>query len=120
MRAEALSSKARASSCLSVSERKNVSPMAVAQASTLFSDSSVGCFTMSFPFSVAALNLTQVIEFTLISSSTLGTVTCSSLTEKGSSPARKAEVSKINTFRGVLSWIFHPMPLNNSLFRNRS
>jgi len=75
---------------------------------------------MSFVFSTAALNLTHAIEFVLSSSSTLGTVTCSSFTKKGSSPARKADVSKISILRGVFSWIFHPMPLNNSLFRSRS
>ena len=120
LRAEAFSSKASASNCLSVSDRKKVSPMAVAHASTLFSDSSEGCFMMSFALSTAALNLTHVIEFVLISSSTSGTVTCSSLKEKGSSPAKKADESKTKILRGGGSWIFHPMPLNKSLFRNRS
>ena len=119
-RAEVFSSSARANSCLSVSERKNVSPNAVAQASTLLSDSSVGRFKVILEFSTAALNLTHVIEFVLISSSTSGTVTCSSFTENGSSPARKAEVSKTSIFRGVFFWIFHPMPLNSSLLLSRS
>ena len=55
-----------------------------------------------FPFSVAVLKRTQMIELVLISSSTLGTVTCSSLTEKGSNPARKAEVSSTITRLGSL------------------
>ena len=97
-----------------------MSPTVVAQVSTFLRDSGVGCLMVNFALSIAALNLTHVIEFVLNSSSTSGTVTCSSLIEKGSRPARKAEVSKINIFRGVFSWMFHPMPLKSSLFLSRS
>jgi len=88
-----LTSKARARSCISVSERKKASPTLLAEAFTSSKYSSEGGLTLSLPFSMAILNRTRVIEFTDISSSTSGTVVCSSLTDKGSNPDKKAEVS---------------------------
>jgi hypothetical protein len=52
-----------------------------------------GVLTFTFPLSIAALNRNHVIEVPLISSFTCGTVICSSFIEKGSNPAKKAEVS---------------------------
>ena len=115
-----LRSKARANKCLSVSDRKNESPASIAYSSTLLRAASEGVFTITFPFSVAALNRIHVIEFDLISSSTFETVNCSLATLKGSNPARKADVSKTRIMlREGVPWIFHPIPLNSSLLRKR-
>ena len=112
---------ASASICLSVSDRKNVSPTVIAEVSTRFRHSSEGVFTISFPLSTAVLNRTHVMEFVRISSSTLGAVICSSLMEKGLNPAKRADVSRtITRLCGLLSQIFHPIPLNSSLFRSLS
>ena len=112
---------ARASICLSVSDRKNVSPTVIADVSTWFRHSSEGVLTISFPLSTAVLNRTHVMEFVRISSSTLGAVICSSFMEKGLNPAKKADVSRtITRLCGVFSQIFHPMPLNSNLFRSLS
>jgi hypothetical protein len=105
---------------MSVSDKKNESPTVTADAFTHFKDSSKGAFTFSFPFSTAVLNRIHIIEFALISSFTLGAVAWSSLTEKGSNPAKKADVSKTMTsLCGLFLWIFHPIPLNSNLLRNR-
>jgi hypothetical protein len=110
-----------ASICLSVSERKNVSPTVIADVSTRFRHSSDGILTIIFLLSTAVLNRTHVMDFVRISSSTLGVVICSSFMEKGSKPAKKADVSRtITLLCGLFSQIFHPMPLNSNLFRNLS
>jgi len=56
-----------------------------------------GIRILSFPLSIAVFNLTDAIEFFSSSSFTSGTVYCSSLIDKGSKPATKAEVSKTIT-----------------------
>ena len=121
LRPVVFSCSARANICLSVSERKNVSPTLIAEVSTRCRHSSVGVLTVTFPLSMAVLNRNHVIEFVRISSSTLGAVICSSLTEKGLNPAKKADVSRtITRSCGLFSQIFHPMPLNSNLFRSLS
>jgi hypothetical protein len=116
----ALSSKAKAKICMSVSDKKNESPTLFAEAFTLFQKSSEGALTFSFPLSTAVLNRTHGIELFLISSLTLGTVAWSSFTEKGSNPAKKAEVSStMIRLHGLFLWIFHPVPLNSNRLRNR-
>jgi len=82
---------------MSVSDRKNESPTVIAEAFASLRASSEGALILSLLFSTAVLNLTQIIEFVLISSSTLGTVAWVSLIEKGSNPAKKADVSKTIT-----------------------
>jgi hypothetical protein len=105
---------------MSVSERKKASPTLFAEAFTLFQYSSVGVLIVILPFSAAVLNRTHVIELVLNSSSTLGTVAWSSLTEKGSNPAKKAEVSStITRLDSLFFWIFHHIPLNSNLHRSR-
>ena len=92
---------------MSVSDRKNESPTVIADAFALFRASSEGVLTFSLPFSTAVLNRTQIIEFALISSSTLGTVAWFSPMEKGLNPAKKADVSKTITCSvGGFLWIF--------------
>jgi hypothetical protein len=60
----------------------------------LFKYSSCGILIFILPFSIAVLKRTCAIEVFFISSCTFGTVTCSLLSEKGSNPAKNAEVSK--------------------------
>src|SRR3972149_1868955 len=97
---------------MSVSDRKNESPTVFADAFTRFQHSSEGSFTFSFPFSTAVLKRTHVIVLVLISSSTLCTVAWSSLREKGSNPAKKAEVSSTMTrLHGLFLLIFHSISL---------
>ena len=106
---------------MSVSDNLNESPTLLADAFTLFKNSSEGALTFNFPLSNAVLNLTKIIEFLLISSSTLGTVTCSSLKENGSKPAKKAEVSRTMTrLRWPLFLGFHSVPLKSSRLLSRS
>jgi hypothetical protein len=105
---------------MSVSDKKNESPTLFAEAVTLFKKSTEGALTFSFPFSTAVLNRTHGIELFLNSSLTLGAVAWSSLTEKGSNPAKKAEVSSTMTsLHGLFLWISHPIPLNSNRLRNR-
>ncbi len=104
---------------MSVSDKKKESPTVVADVLIFSKNFSAGCLIFTLPLSTAVLNLRKVMELVLISSSTLGAVTCSSITEKGSNPARKAEVSKTRTRkRRLLFWISHPIPLNSNLLRS--
>jgi hypothetical protein len=92
----------------------------MAEVRALFKNSSEGVLTFSLPFSTAVLNRNHVIEFVFISSCTLGVVAWFSLTEKGSNPATKADVSKtIMRLSGVFLRIFHPIPLNSTLLCSR-
>jgi hypothetical protein len=88
---------------VSVSERKNASPTAEAKVLTFFVKVASGVLTFTFPFSMAVLNLSPDMEFSDISSLTIGTVYCSSLIEKGSRPAMMADVSRTMIFCCVLS-----------------
>jgi hypothetical protein len=116
----ALSSKAKANTCISVSDKKKESPTRLADSLAKLQKFSEGVLTFTFPLSIAVVNRNHVIELPLISSSTLGTVNWFSPTEKGSNPARKADVSKTRTLSYKWSLlIFYPIPLNNNLLRRR-
>lgn len=118
------SSNANARSCRSVSERRYESPTLFAAFFILFEYSSWGIFIFTLPLSMAVLKRTCIIEFLFISSCTFGTVTCSSPSEKGSNPAKNADVSNMIIFFCVLLlavMIFgHLGPWNSNLQFSRS
>ena len=98
----AFNSKAKDNSCMSVSDNKYESPTLLAEALTLFEYSSEGILILILPLSTAVLKRTHAMELVLISSPTLGTVTCSSPNENGSNPAKNAEVSNTIIFLQAL------------------
>ena len=75
----------------------------MAKVLAFFRNAASAVITFTFPFSMAVLNLTPNMEFSAISSLTMGTVYCSSPIENGSKPATRADVSKTMALLLVLS-----------------